>query len=63
MQHAAVLQRGADRQPVWGARGHRNWGRIGASGQVRTDWYEDPSKAASALQGLLRAKRRRGYTA
>ena len=40
----------------------RQWGRIGTSGQRRTDWYSHPPEAETALQGLLRAKRRRGYT-
>ena len=40
----------------------RQWGRIGSEGRRRTEWYEEPSGARSALQALLRAKRRRGYT-
>lgn len=48
---------------LFGERGVvRQWGRIGTSGQTRTDWYEAPPEAESALQALLRAKRRRGYT-
>ena len=39
----------------------RQWGRIGTSGQTRTDWYGEAPKAAGALQALLRVKRRRGY--
>ena len=39
----------------------RQWGRIGTSGQVRTDWYGEAPEAAAALQALLRVKRRRGY--
>ena len=39
----------------------RRWGRIGSSGQSRTDWYSAPLEAETALQALLRAKRRRGY--
>ena len=39
----------------------RRWGRIGTAGQSRTDWYDEPSEAQTALQTLLRAKRRRGY--
>ena len=39
----------------------RHWGRIGTSGQSRTDWYEAPREAESARQALLRAKGRRGY--
>ncbi len=40
----------------------RQWGRIGTEGQRRTEWYVAPREAESALQALLRAKRRRGYT-
>ncbi len=39
----------------------RHWGRIGTSGQTRTDWYNQALEAETALQALLRAKRRRGY--
>ncbi|EYD77720.1 hypothetical protein Rumeso_00678 [Rubellimicrobium mesophilum DSM 19309] len=42
--------------------GVRQWGRIGTSGQTRTDWYTALPEAEIALQALLRAKRRRGYT-
>jgi predicted DNA-binding WGR domain protein len=40
----------------------RQWGRLGSEGQSRTEWYVAKSGAESALQVLLRAKRRRGYT-
>ena len=43
----------------WGVR--RQWGRIGAPGRERTDWYTETKEAESALQALLHAKRRRGY--
>ena len=39
----------------------RHWGRIGASGQSRTDWYEEACEADRASQDLLRTKRKRGY--
>ena len=39
----------------------RHWGRIGASGQSRTDWYEEACEADRALQDLLRTKRTKGY--
>jgi predicted DNA-binding WGR domain protein len=39
----------------------RHWGRIGALGQTQTDWYGEASEAKTALQALLRVKRRRGY--
>jgi predicted DNA-binding WGR domain protein len=40
----------------------RHWGRIGTSGQRRTDWYDELHEAESALEGLLRAKGKRGYS-
>lgn len=47
---------------LWGEHGvARHWGRIGTTGQSRTDWYGDAPEAARALDALLRAKRRRGY--
>lgn len=39
----------------------RHWGRIGTWGRGRTDWYENPCDAESSLEGLLSAKRSRGY--
>ena len=39
----------------------RHWRRIGSSGRTRTDWYDDPHEAESALQDLLQAKYRQGY--
>ncbi|WP_425467366.1 WGR domain-containing protein [Rubellimicrobium roseum] len=61
MQHAPVLQFGA-RHQLFGECGVvRHWGRIGASGQTRTDWYREAPEAETALQALLRVKRRRGY--
>lgn len=48
---------------LFGERGVvRHWGRIGTSGRIRTDWYNEPHKAESAFQDLLRAKQRGGYT-
>ncbi len=47
---------------LFGERGVvRQWGRIGASGQVRTDWYEAWDAAAAELERMTRRKRRRGY--
>ncbi|TNC46697.1 WGR domain-containing protein [Rubellimicrobium rubrum] len=40
----------------------RQWGRLGSEGRRRTEWYLEPSEARRALEALLRAKRRRGYT-
>ena len=40
----------------------RHWGRIGTSGQSRTDWYGEHQEAETALHARLRAKRRRGYS-
>lgn len=39
----------------------RRWGRIGANGQTRQDWFETPEGALKALKRLVRVKRRRGY--
>ncbi len=48
---------------LFGERGVvRQWGRIGTSGQSRTDWYGRAPEAENALQALYSAKRRRGYT-
>jgi predicted DNA-binding WGR domain protein len=41
----------------------RRWGRIGSSGRIRTDWYEDLGEAKSALRTLCKAKYGRGYGA
>ena len=40
----------------------RTCGRIGTSGQSRTDWYGEHQEADTALHAPLRAKRRRGYS-
>ena len=39
----------------------RNWGRIGTSGQMRIDLYENEREASDALNRIMRAKERRGY--
>ena len=39
----------------------RQWGRIGTSGQSRTDWYREAALAECARQKLLGQKQRRGY--
>jgi len=39
----------------------RNWGRIGAAGQVRTDWFATVDEAEAARSELHRAKAKRGY--
>lgn len=39
----------------------RHWGRIGTSGRIRTDWYDEPHEAEGAFQDLLRARQKRGY--
>ncbi len=41
----------------------RNWGRIGSSGQVRTDWYDTKAEAKSARFELHMKKAKRGYEA
>lgn len=43
----------------WGVM--RNWGRIGRSGQLRTDWYETEAEAKDARFELHMAKAKRGY--
>ena len=39
----------------------RNWGRIGSSGQVRTDWFGTEIEAKDARFKLHMAKAKRGY--
>jgi predicted DNA-binding WGR domain protein len=39
----------------------RHWGRIGTSGQSRTEWYEALDRAAAELSRMAARKRRRGY--
>ena len=39
----------------------RNWGRIGSSGQVRTDWFDTEAEAKNARFELHMAKAKRGY--
>ena len=39
----------------------RNWGRIGSSGQVRTDWFDTEAEAMDARFELHMAKAKRGY--
>lgn len=39
----------------------REWGRIGQPGRLRCDPYDSAEEAGRALEGLVRAKRRKGY--
>jgi len=39
----------------------RNWGRIGTSGQVRTDWFVTEEEAKDARFELHMAKAKRRY--
>ena len=39
----------------------RNWGRIGSSGQVRTDWFDSETAAKDARFDLHMKKAKRGY--
>lgn len=39
----------------------RQWGRIGAQGQRRTDWYGSPEAARAEMERMVRSKRRKGY--
>lgn len=40
----------------------REWGRIGARGQMIVETHPDEGQAVNALMKLARAKRRKGYT-
>lgn len=39
----------------------RNWGRIGRSGQLRTDWFDTEAGAKDARFDLHMKKAKRGY--
>lgn len=39
----------------------REWGRIGAAGQSKTDWFEDEIAAEVASDKIARQKLKRGY--
>ena len=39
----------------------RNWGRVGSSGQLRTDWFGTEAEAKDARFDLHMAKAMRGY--
>lgn len=39
----------------------RNWGRVGSSGQIRTDWFDTETEAKDARFDLHMQKARRGY--
>ena len=41
----------------------REWGRIGRSGQLRLDPYDDRQQAEAALDRLVQQKQRKGYRA
>lgn len=41
----------------------RNWGRIGTSGQVMIETFDEPDDAESVLGRLETKKKRRGYRA
>ena len=43
----------------WGL--SRTWGRIGSSGQTRTDWFNTETEAKDAQLALHMAKAKRGY--
>jgi predicted DNA-binding WGR domain protein len=40
----------------------REWGRIGGSGRVRTDWYGSEADAEAARLALQEKKAKRGYS-
>lgn len=39
----------------------RNWGRIGSSGKVRTDWFDTEAEAMDARFDLHMKKAKSGY--
>jgi predicted DNA-binding WGR domain protein len=39
----------------------RRWGRIGAHGQVRSEWFDTPDAAAERMAVIASLKSRRGY--
>jgi len=41
----------------------RQWGRIGASGRIKEDWFENERAAVDAATRLIDTKVKRGYTA
>lgn len=41
----------------------REWGRIGAGGQVRHDVFDNAGQALLGMQTLTQVKLKRGYTA
>lgn len=40
----------------------REWGRIGAPGTVRLDYFTNAGAAVLAMQELVRQKKRKGYS-
>lgn len=40
---------------------HREWGRIGQGGRIRTEWFLDEEEAQIELEKIEDTKRRRGY--
>lgn len=41
----------------------REWGRIGSSGQTRSDWYETEEQAIKAGLKIVKSKINKGYLA
>lgn len=39
----------------------RTWGRLGAWGQTRLDWYDEEPEARLAFSKLLLQKQKKGY--
>ena len=39
----------------------RTWGRLGAWGQTRLDWYDEELEARLAISKLLLQKQKKGY--
>ncbi len=40
----------------------RRWGRSGARGRLRLDWYASLSEAKEAMSKLIKQKLKKGYT-
>jgi predicted DNA-binding WGR domain protein len=40
----------------------RRWGRMGAFGQVRSEWFDNQADAACRLASIAAVKTRRGYS-
>ena len=39
----------------------RQWGRVGANGTQRSDWFDTQEEAIQAFQAMKKQKEKRGY--